>query len=100
MRIASVTMVGQFPDGIDIHVRNLRWVLSEEDHTYIVTNSSFVKNYDLRNTDRTTYIGFFDCNDVRTSSLLERVSKDTALSAIFLHRREQFFAGFRTFCES
>jgi hypothetical protein len=23
-----------------------------------------------------------------------------ALSAIFLHRREQFFAGFRTFCES
>ena len=28
MRIASVTMIGQFPDGIDLHVRNLLWAVA------------------------------------------------------------------------
>ena len=37
LRIASVTMVGQFPDGIDLHVRNLRWALTPADHIFIVT---------------------------------------------------------------
>jgi hypothetical protein len=37
-KIASITMVGHFPDGIDLHVRNLKWFLSPtEYHIYIVT---------------------------------------------------------------
>ncbi len=37
MRIASITMVGQFPHGIELHLRNLRWALTPDDHSYIFT---------------------------------------------------------------
>jgi hypothetical protein len=65
MRIASITMIGQFPDGIDLHARNLRWALSETDHICIVTRGSFIEDYDLRSDDRITYIDFSKCNDIR-----------------------------------
>jgi hypothetical protein len=65
MRIASITMVGQFPDGIGLHVRNLRWALSDEDHIFIVTNGSFIRKYALENDDRTTYINFGECDDIQ-----------------------------------
>lgn len=58
MRVASVTMVGQFPDGIDLHARNLRWALSEEDHSFIVTPAYIVSEFGLKNSGRTTYIPF------------------------------------------
>jgi hypothetical protein len=60
MRIASVTMIGQFPHGVDLHTRNLKWALSEQDHIVIVTIGSFIKNYNLKNEDRVTYIDFGD----------------------------------------
>lgn len=58
MRIASITMVGQFPDGIDIHVRNLKWALSKEDHIFIITLPSFIESFDLKNDEQVTYIPF------------------------------------------
>lgn len=58
MRIASITMVGQFPEGIDIHVRNLKWALSEEDHIYIVTLPKIIKKFNLKNDKRVTFIPF------------------------------------------
>jgi hypothetical protein len=66
MRIATVTMVGQFPHGIDLHVRNLRWALSEGDHIYIVTTGSIIRDFHLESDDRVTYISFGECNDIRT----------------------------------
>lgn len=36
-RIAAITMVGQFPDGIPSHVRNLRWALGPDDRGYVFT---------------------------------------------------------------
>jgi hypothetical protein len=58
MRIASVTMVGQFPHGIPLHVRNLLWALGPDDHIYIVTLPRFIEELQLKNTDRVTYIPF------------------------------------------
>ena len=52
--------------------------------------------FEVRGQRRTTPLGGVGARagqEVHTSIM-------TALSAIFLHRREQFFAGFRTFCES
>jgi hypothetical protein len=66
MRTASVTMIGQFPDGIDMHARNLRWALSEQDHIYIVTTGSFIKNYNLQNDQRVTYIDFGERDNIQT----------------------------------
>ena len=63
---ASITMIGQFPDGIDLHVRNLRWALSEKDHIYIVTNGLFIKKFNLLNDERVTYIDFRKCDDIQT----------------------------------
>jgi hypothetical protein len=56
MRIASFTMVGQFPHGIDLHVRNLRWALSDEDHIFVVTFGAHIEERGLQGDDRTTYI--------------------------------------------
>lgn len=58
MRIASITMIGQFPDGIDLHIRNLRWALTEEDHIFIVTPQSIIDDLSLIDDDRTTYVPF------------------------------------------
>lgn len=58
MRIASITMVGQFPDGIDIHVRNLKWALSEDDHIFIITLPTFIESFGLKNDKQVTYIPF------------------------------------------
>ena len=63
MRIAAFTMIGQFPDGIGLHARNLRWALSRQDHIFIVTFSTFITNYGLQNDDRTTYIEFGECGE-------------------------------------
>jgi hypothetical protein len=64
MTIASVTMVGQFPDGIDLHVRNLRWALSENAHIYIITSRSIITDFNLKNDHRLTYIEFSQGNDL------------------------------------
>ena len=58
MRMASITMVGQFPHGIDIHTRNLLWCLEPTDHIYIVTLPKFIEEFNLRNSARVTYIPF------------------------------------------
>lgn len=58
MRIASITMVGQFPDGIDLHIRNLKWALTENDHIFIVTLSEFIDKFALKNDKSVTYIPF------------------------------------------
>ena len=58
MRIASITMIGQFPHGIDLHVRNLRWALTNEDHIFIITLPEFIKEFNLKNDNLTTYIPF------------------------------------------
>ncbi len=65
MSISSITMIGQFPDGISLHSRNLRWALSEQDHIYIVTPRPFIKKYGLESDDRTTYIDFGMCDNIR-----------------------------------
>jgi len=56
MRLASITMVGQFPHGIDIHVRNLLWSLTPDDHIFIVTLPKIIQEFNLKNTQRVTYI--------------------------------------------
>lgn len=66
MRIASITMVGQFPDGIDLHARNLRWARSDRDHSFIVTFGSFIKTHNLRSDERTTYIECGECKNIQT----------------------------------
>jgi hypothetical protein len=65
MRIASVTMIGQFPDGIDLHVRNLRWALSEHDHIFVITTGSFITKYKLKNDARTTFIDFGEFSTIQ-----------------------------------
>jgi len=62
MRVASITMVGQFPDGIDIHVRNLKWALSEDDHIFIITLPAFIESFGLKNDNQVTYIPFIAQN--------------------------------------
>ena len=66
VRIASVTMLGHFPDGISLHARNLKSALSQEDHHYIVTSSRFISKYKLENDNRVTYIDFGECDNTRT----------------------------------
>ena len=51
-------MVGQFPDGIDFHVRNLQWALLKEDHIFIITLPSIIEKFKLINSDQVTYIPF------------------------------------------
>ena len=58
MRIASITMIGQFPDGIDLHVRNLKWALTNQDHIFIITSSSFIERFNLKDDNQVTYIPF------------------------------------------
>lgn len=58
MRIASFTMVGQFPDGINLHVRNLEWALTDQDHIYIVTLPEHIKQFNLINKEHVTFIPF------------------------------------------
>jgi len=37
-KIASISVVAHFPDGVDLHVRNLKWFLDRTDyHIYIIT---------------------------------------------------------------
>ncbi|MEI8270718.1 MAG: hypothetical protein WCG45_05080 [bacterium] len=62
--IASITMVGQFPNGIDFHVRNLNWALSDNDHSYIVTTPEIIKNHNLKNKKNCTFIHFDSGGDV------------------------------------
>ena len=56
MHIASITMIGQFPDGIDLHVRNLKWFLNATDyHIYIITVPSVLEQINVRD-DKVTFI--------------------------------------------
>lgn len=56
MDIASITMVGQFPDGIDLHVRNLKWFLSNTDyHIYIITLPTVLEKINVKD-DKVTFI--------------------------------------------
>ena len=56
MQIASITMIGQFPDGIDLHVRNLKWFLNATDyHIYIITLPSMLERINVRD-DKVTFI--------------------------------------------
>ncbi len=54
MRVASITMVGQFPYGIDPHVRNLRWALAPTDHTFVVTPPDVIATFALASDERVT----------------------------------------------
>ncbi len=56
MRIASITMVGQFPHGIDLHLRNLRWALTPEDHSYLITLPQHAAGCGLESDERVTCI--------------------------------------------
>jgi len=58
LRIASVTMVGQFPHGIDPHVRNLRWALTPADHIFVVTLPDIIATFGLVSDERVTYVPF------------------------------------------
>jgi hypothetical protein len=58
VRIASITMVGQFPDGIDLHVRNLRWALTPADHIFVVTLPHIIEAFGLASDERVTYVPF------------------------------------------
>lgn len=58
MRVASITMIGQFPDCIDLHVRNLKWALTKDDHIFIVTLPEFIERFKLANDDRVTFVPF------------------------------------------
>lgn len=56
MQIASITMVGQFPDGIDLHVRNLKWFLKSTDyHIYIITLPKVFEKISIKD-DKVTFI--------------------------------------------
>ena len=55
-KIASITMVGHFPDGVDLHVRNLKWFLQNTDyHIYIVTTPERLEQINVRD-DKLTFI--------------------------------------------
>ncbi len=58
MRIASFTMFGQYPHGIDLHVRNLKWALTKDDHIYIVTLPDIIKQFNLKDEKNVTYVPF------------------------------------------
>jgi hypothetical protein len=56
MKIASITMVGHFPDGIALHVRNLKWFLGATDyHVYIVTSPKRLQQITVKD-DKVTFI--------------------------------------------
>lgn len=58
MRIASFTMIGQFPDGISLHIRNLKWALTKQDHIFIVTLPKYIEKFSLKNDEIVTFIPF------------------------------------------
>jgi hypothetical protein len=49
-------MIGQFPHGIDLHVRNLRWALSPSDAIFIVTVPDIITTFGLASDERVTYV--------------------------------------------
>lgn len=51
-------MIGQYPHGIDLHVRNLRWALNKEDKIFIVTLPEFISQFNLKDNDQVKYIPF------------------------------------------
>lgn len=51
-------MVGQYPHGIDLHVRNLKWALGSEDKIFIVTTPGIIKDFNLKDDNRVRYIPF------------------------------------------
>jgi hypothetical protein len=56
MQIASITMVGQFPDGIDLHVRNLKWFLSDISyHIYVITTPRMLEQIEIKD-EKVTFI--------------------------------------------
>ena len=56
MQIASITMTHQFPDGIDLHVRNLKWFLDATDyHIYIITLPERLEKINIKD-DKVTFI--------------------------------------------
>jgi len=57
MTIASITMVGHFPDGVDLHVRNLKWFLGDTDYQiYIISSPERLKQINIRD-EKVTLIG-------------------------------------------
>lgn len=56
MRIATFTMIGQYPHGIDLHIRNLKWAITKENHIFIVSLPEIIK--DLPKIKGVTYIEF------------------------------------------
>src|SRR5438045_9687872 len=56
MQIASITMIGQFPDGIDLHVRSLKRIFNATDyHIYIITSLEALEKINIKD-DRLTFI--------------------------------------------
>ena len=53
-----MTMVGPFPDGIDLHARNLRRALTPADHISIVTPPDIIATFGLVSDERVTYVPF------------------------------------------
>lgn len=51
-------MVGQYPHGIDLHVRNLKWALGGEDRIFIVTVPEIIKEFKLQDDKKVKYIPF------------------------------------------
>ena len=51
-------MVGQFPHGIDLHVRNLRFALDPIDHVFIVTLPEIIGAFGLVDDRFVTYVPF------------------------------------------
>jgi hypothetical protein len=57
MKIASITMVGHFPDGVDLHVRNLKWFLGDTDcQIYVISSPKRLKQINIRD-EKVTLIG-------------------------------------------
>ncbi len=51
-------MFGQYPHGIDLHVRNLKWALTKDDHIFIVTLPETIKQFGLESSGNVTYVPF------------------------------------------
>lgn len=56
-------MVGQYPHGIDLHVRNLRWA-EAADHHYIITVPETIREFKLVSDDKVTYVPFVTTDKV------------------------------------
>lgn len=52
MRIASITMVGQWPHGINLHLRNLCWALGGEDRIYLIARPETLASAELHDDPR------------------------------------------------